>query len=510
MAIYLGLDIGTSTIKSILLDTDLGKIISKADVNTPVQHTNKQQAHHDPDELINAVYKCIRKATQGYEVDGLGISSFAEAGIPLDSSGKPLFPIIAWFDPRSEPQVDAFLQHIPQHEIEFITGQKPGFSFGLFKYLWIKENHPEIIKDMKFWLSTPDYVLYRMTGKMCTDYTQASRTMLFDQNHLTWSETILNKACLEKDALPAVKPSGSIVGTLTQSAAKSTGLPEGIPCCLGGHDHLCGTYASGGYDPSAIIDSSGSSQAIIALTDTYSPSEAIYQHGYVHYHHVTPDQFCIKGGIKAAGKAVQWLVELFKLESIPSITELLENRLSEKATFPLMLPYFQGSGTPHREPFTQAALFGLTVGQSHNDILLALYEGMGFWLRENIDAISLLTKRNYQSIIAIGGTNHNKDLLTAKANITNLPVLIPEIPEPSAVGAALLAAVGCSTYQNHQQAQQSLDYRRTTIKPNTNYTSYYESIYDEVFIPAKSASIELLRNYTQLQHNFLLNKKEDK
>lgn len=491
MAIYLGIDLGTSSIKSVLLDTDVGKIVSSARVDTPIQVQPNQLAHHEPEALVNAVYECIAKTTQGFKIDGLAISSFAEAGIPLDSSGEPIFPIIAWYDPRSEPQLNQFSAQISPETIESITGQKPGFSFGLFKYLWIKENYPEIIKRMRYWLSTPDFILYKLTGKMYTDFTQASRTMLFDQSTLDWSETILTESNLPRAMLPIIKQSGYMIGGLTKTAAQKTGLAEGTLCCLGGHDHLCGTFASGGYDPLTLVDSSGSSQAVIALTDSYTPNQAIFQNGYVHYHHVTPDQYCIKGGIKAAGKALAWLTRLFQWDSIPSITEEINNRFSSVTNIPIMLPYFQGSGTPHRQPFMQASIFRINLEQSADQVLLAFYEGMGYWLRENIENISSILGRHFNSIIAIGGANQNFDFLKIKATITNLPVIHTKIPEPSAVGAALLAAVGCNTFGNHHEAQQSLDYHQTIIEPNQNFTSEYDHMYHDIYQPTKSKTVQM-------------------
>jgi xylulokinase len=491
MSHFLGLDIGTSSIKGVVLDTGSGTLISSAKVETPIQYESPTKAIHDPDALLGAVYACIRQATAGVKVDGLGISCFAEAGIPLDLNRQPLYPIIAWFDQRSQPQVQKVLDCISERELEMITGQKASYSFGLFKYLWLKEHHPDIMAKMQFWLSVPDYLLYQMTGEIFTDYTQASRTMLFDQKLENWSEKILGIAQLTSSMLPKPVPSGTVIGGLRPDAADQTGLPKGLPCCVGGHDHLCGMFASGGISQESLIDSSGSSQAIMALTDTYLPGENLFDQGFVHYHHVVPKQFIIKGGLKAVGKAFQWLTQLFHIEQVPSLASQLEARFSQGHKSPVLLPFFQGTGTPNRMPFAQGALMNLDLSTGPEDILLSFYEGLSFWLKENLDSLSGLTQRDFSSVIAIGGTNQNPDLLQIKANVLNMPLVQPEIPEPSALGAALLAAVGCGVYQDHHEAQQSLSYTERTFTHDRRWAADYEQMYHDLYLPAKAAAITL-------------------
>lgn len=487
MANYLGLDIGTSSIKAVLLDSDLGKIISTAAIKTPLRLLESGQAEHRPQDLVSAVYVCIKQAVGDYPVAGLGISSFAEAGLPLDLNGQPLYPIIAWYDQRSEPQVDCFLQKIPEEEIIQITGQIPGFSFGLFKWLWINEHYPEIAMKTKTWLSVPDYLIYEMTGNKVTDYTQASRTMMFDQNILDWSERILDQAFLNKEMLPKAVPSGTIVGESSRDIANKTGLPMGTPCCVGGHDHLCGAYASGGHDTERLVDSSGSSQAVIALVEGYDPKSECFSYGFVHYHHVLPKYYLIKGGLKAVGKAFNWLKQFLNFDSLPPISDILDDRLRRLSSFPIVLPFFMGSGTPNRAPNLHGAMFDLTLEMTPKHLLLSFYEGMGFWLRDNIETLERLHQKSYREIVAVGGTNQNPDLQKIKANITGKLIKIPTVPESSATGAALLAAVGCGAYPDFHTAQESLAYPYMHVYPESAFCDQYTDLYQKKYLPYKAA-----------------------
>ena len=490
---FLGLDIGTTSIKAILLDSDQGKIISTAHLPTPVKHSGPNQDEHDPQVLYATIAECIKKATSNLPVHALGISSLAEAGLPLDRSGNPLFPIIAWYDSRSQPQADRILGSFSEERLFEITGQKVSYSFGLFKYLWIKENHPDRIRDIACWLSVPDYILFRLSGNKATEYTQASRTLLFDQNKKDWSEELLAYAGLDRSKLPFLMPSGSVMGSITKEASDITGLPVGLPCVLGGHDHLCGAFASGGTRAEKIIDSSGTACAIMALTSQFNSDKQIVESGFVNYIHVVPDLYVIKGGLKAAGKAVDWLASQFGQDNHFDNDQLIKHYEANKNDRPLWLPFFHGSGTPGMEPFNRASLIGLTLEHSREDIAIALYEGLGFWLRENIETIQKITGTQPKDIITIGGTNQNPLMRMVKVSITNYPVTSPIVPESSAVGAALLAAVGTGAVASFQKAPEILNYPAYVIEPDPDWVNRYNSMYEKVYLPAKIRLTEIIK-----------------
>lgn len=490
---FLGLDIGTSNIKAVLLDSDLGKIISIASLPTPIQHSGLNQDEHDPQILFTTIAQCIKKAASNFPVHALGVSSLAEAGIPLDRSGNPLFPIIAWYDTRSQPQADRILKSFSDERLFEITGQKVSYSFGLFKFLWIKENYPDRILDIACWLSLPDYILFRLTGNKATEYTQASRTMLFDQNKRDWSEELLAYAGLDRNMLPALMPPGSLMGTITKEASDLTGLPVGLPCVLGGHDHLCGAFASGGTSVGKFIDSSGTACAVMALTSQFNPDKQIAESGFVNYIHVVQDLYVLKGGLKAAGKAVEWLAFQFGKDRHFDNDILIKHYEASNNDRPVWLPFFNGSGTPGMDPFNRASLIGLTLEHTHEDIAIALCEGLGFWLRENIEAIQKITRTQLNDIIAIGGSNQNPLLRMVKASITNYPVTSPTVPEASAVGAALLAAVGIGAADSFQKAPEILDYPAHVIEPDPARVNRYNSMYERVYLPAKTRLTEIIK-----------------
>jgi len=490
MTCVLGLDIGTTSIKAVLFDVNKGQIISTARKPTPSNHPQPTFTEHDPESLWLCVAECIKEASKGYAVSGVSISSFAEAGLPLDENGNSLYPIIAWYDPRSQPQVDELLDKHSEEQIYQITGQKPGFSFALMKILWLFENFPNIRTKIKYWVSVPDYILFRMTGGKFTDFTQASRTLLFDQSKKTWSHPMLQIAKLDTSMLPEVVPSGTVIGATLKSIADVTSLPASTPCSVGGHDHLCGAFASGGIKPGVFIDSMGTSQAVMAITDKYEVIGVVKDQGYVNYVHILPSLYLLKGGLKVGGKAVEWFKGAFRDIDERSATKL---DLSAVRNKPLWLPFFYGSGTPDRQPTNRAVLFGLNIDHSKEDVYRALMEGFAFWLKENIDALVKITGNTPGKIIAIGGTNQNTLLQKIKASVLNMPLILPSIPEASAVGAALLAAYGCGIVKSYDEAVKLVKYQRKVIEPDSEMVPVFLSRYQNGYIPLRK-SLSALQN----------------
>src|SRR5574338_1556715 len=184
MSLLLGLDIGTTTLKAVLYDSQQGRIVNSAARLTPVQHPKHGWSEHDPELLWQATRDCIREAAGGPPVKGLAICSMAETGVLLDVNNQPLSPMIDWYDRRSEAQAAAIESQISMAELYAITGQRVSPSFAATKILWTKAEYPDLYARARKWLPVPAYLLYRLSGEMAVDYTIAARTLLFDQRRL--------------------------------------------------------------------------------------------------------------------------------------------------------------------------------------------------------------------------------------------------------------------------------------------------------------------------------------
>ncbi len=316
--------------------------------------------------------------------------------------------------------------------------------------------------------------------------------MLLDQTRNDWSADLLDYAGLRHEQLPKLLPSGSVMGYITKDAAELTSLPVGLPCVLGGHDHLCGAFASGGTRIGKVIDSSGTACALLTLTNAFNPQNQVSEAGYVNYPHVVPGLYVLKGGLKAAGRALDWISAQFNQGSFFDNEILTAHYNSNFFNRPLCLPFFHGSGTPDIHPFNRASFIGLSLDHSGEDMAIALFEGLGFWMRENLDSLQSITGRPADELIAIGGTNQNSLLRQVKASITGVKISAPTVPEASAVGASLLAAVGTGSLDTFERAPEILDYPSQLIYPDPVWANRYRDIYEGSYLPAKVSLLNII------------------
>ncbi len=276
MRLLVGLDIGTSRIKAVVYPVTMEGLLYQTSCPTPVSHPGPGLSEHDPEALWHSVVGVLKDVSeQGLKgsITALSVSSMADTGIVLDEEDLPLYPIVAWYDQRCRQQVAWLSQHISASQFHFITGQRFSTSLGISKWMWLRENLPNLDIRKVTWLSVTDYIIYRLTKKKVTDYSIASRMGLFDQRSLSWSEPLLKIVGLPESSLPLARPSSTPIGEITSEARAQTGLPPGTLCVLGGHDHLCAAAAVDSGCPTTLVDSCGTAQSLLVGMETFKPDK---------------------------------------------------------------------------------------------------------------------------------------------------------------------------------------------------------------------------------------------
>ena len=493
MAYFVGIDLGTTNIKAIVYDAAAGKVVDIASRATPVHHPQPGWSEHDPEEIWRAVAFCLRAVIKGRPIAGVGISSLAEAGVAMDEDMSPIYPIIAWFDRRTEKQAAWWEAQLTLDEMHAISGQRVSTSFGVTKWMWIRDNLPGAAGRFRRWLSLPDYILWRLTGELATDYTIASRTLLFDQGNRDWSERMLGLAELKKDQLPPVFAGGTIVGKVSEQAYEITGLLQGTPCVLGGQDHLCGALAAGLYQPGLAIDSSGTAQAVLMLLPKFITSPKMAEQTYACYAYVLPDFYTLKGGLKAAGGAIEWVAKQLAGLS-PGWNRLPYEQLEAlaktgvgKRAGPVWLPHLNGAGSPEGDRDSMGAMVGVNLNHDQGDIFRGFLESLAFCLRKNIEEMVSISGQTVNQLVLVGGGARLGLLSQLKADVLGISVQIPEIPEASATGAALLAGIGTGYFSNPADAVQSLRYDKKHLEPDPDRSRWYDDLYRKVYDPLFAA-----------------------
>ena len=500
--LLLGLDIGTTTIKAAAYDPESGRVVGFAARPTPTDHPAPGLSEHDPEALWEAVCACLRELTaalSGRQIAGLAIASLAESGVPVDAAGQPLCPIIAWYDRRSEPQATWLHQQIDADEMHAITGQRATASFGVCKWLWIRKHWPDAAARMATWLPVPSYLLLRLTGAVATDHSQASRMLTFDQRSRDWSDRICEVAGLRRDQLPPAFPGGTVIGTITAAAASADRVAGRHAVCA--RRTRSSVRGAGGRRVSPrrrgrfIGHGSGGADRRAGLRLHAEDGRGRLCACYAH---VLPDQYILKAGLKAAGGAVEWLARQLAgpgtpLDRLPydELLALAERGVGVRAG-PIWLPHFIDSGTPEGDRHSLAALVGAKIEHDAGDIFRGLLESLAFWLRHNLEDVGdLPIWQPVEEVILLGGTTRLALLSQLKADILGRPVIVPELPEAAAIGAALLAGLGAGVFRSPAEAVGSLRYGRTIIEPDPARVIWYDRLYREAYLPLYDALREV-------------------
>jgi xylulokinase len=346
---------------------------------------------------------------------------------------------------------------------------------------------------MCHWLSIEDFVLWKLSGSFATDYSIASRTMLFDQRKLTWSETLLEHAGLPVAWFPPAFPSGSAIGSVTKEVAEHTGLPLQAIVSTGGHDHLCGALAAGVTRPGQLLESMGTASVLLALSNTFRPSPELLAAGCTSYANVVQHTYANLGTLDFAGGALEWIVTLLYGQAKETVSpEIFAQALREAAEVPpgahgaITIPSFLGSGTPYGQSSARGAMLGLTPSHNRPELVRALMEGLAFWLRDNIAMFyGLGIAPPKPEIAVIGGATQAAPLLQVKADITGCPIKVPQITEAAATGAALLAGMGANIFHSAEEAASSVLHTVQIYEPDTQAVEKYNTIYEHAYLPAR-------------------------
>lgn len=493
-----GIDVGTTNTKVIIFDVETGKALSVGSCRTITQHPTTEWSQYDADELWSSVVRSLRLAIEQCDrpeqIGGISVASMGEAGFPLDAQGNVLHPAIAWYDMRTREQAQWWEDTLGSKQVYVITGQALHPMFGINKLLWLRSHEPEVFQRIDRWLSIEDFVLWKLSGSIATDYSIASRTMVFDQRTLTWSETLLKHAGVAVDWFPPAFPAGTPIGTIKKDVAEVTGLPQHTVVVTGGHDHLCGALAAGVIHPGQFLDSTGTASAIFALSHTFQPEDELFASGFTSYAFVKPDTYVTLGSLNFAGGALEWLVTLlYGQGSRGNISgETYAQALREGAEVPrgsrgaVILPFFLGTGTPCDQESAFAAMLGLVPSHGRMELMRALMEGLSFWLRDNLEALYKLgIVLPHPEIVAIGGATRATELMQIKAEVTGCRIRVPQITEAAATGAALLAGMGVGAFHSSEEAAASLHPIETTYEPASEAKAAYDDIYHHKYLPAR-------------------------
>ena len=442
---FLGLDVGTSGCKAVVFDAS-GQPLASASREYAVISSQPHWAELDSRQVGDACLEVIAEAASQCahdRVQGLGISSQGEAFTLLDGQGNVLANAMVSSDSRAIGQVRVF----PFDAIRLYekTGHTAHPIFSLYKLLWLREECPDLWSKAARILCFEDYIHHRLGLEPAISFSLAARTMLFNVTEKRWDPEILAASGIRAEQFSRPLPPGDVVGTLSGSICEKLNLAPGAIMVTGGHDQVCAALGCGAIRPGIAALGSGTVECIAAAFSEPILTPALRDANLCTYSHAAPGLYATLAYNLSGGNVLRWFRQEWAAREVAAtagtgadVYDLILDLMPEPPTKLMVLPYFTGSGTPHFDNHTPAAILGLRLTTGRGEVLKALLEGLCFELEANLRILGS-SGIAVEEIRATGGGAKYPRWLQLKADVFNRTVRIPKVTEAGCLGAALLA-----------------------------------------------------------------------
>lgn len=480
-------DLGTSGNKAVLYRAD-GTLAASSLYEYETLYPFAGAVEQDPAKWWEAVCRSTKKLLAEANVAGGEIAAVSFSGqmmgcLLVGWSGEPLRNMLIWADTRGTAQ-EAFMKSRMDAERAYrITGHRISASYSAAKLLWVKEHEPELYKKSWKMIHAKDYIIYKLTGNLVSDYSDASGTNLFDLEKKAWSEELLVAYGIPESLLPELHPSTDIAGKVTAEAAALTGLAEGTPVVIGGGDGSCACVGAGVVKEGSAYNVLGSSSWISTASGYPVYDEEMRTFNWVH---LDPELYTPCGTMQAAGYSYSWYRNTLCREEREeakklgiSAYELINEQAAKSrpgAGGLVYLPYLLGERSPRWNADARGSLIGLSVTTSKGDISRAILEGVGYNLKVILDILQ--KKQEIKELILIGGGAKGGLWLRILADIWQKRILVPEyLEEATSMGAAVCAGVGIGLYRDFS-VMEKLNRTKSVVEPNPENRAVYQEMYE--------------------------------
>jgi xylulokinase len=457
-----GVDAGTSRIRAVVFDLR-GRVVAAAAAPTPTRRLGAGQAEHEAEDLWSTTASVLREVTGRLDdparIRGVAVASVGEAGVLLDAAGRPLAPMLAWYDTRPAAILDTLVGRVGFDRLHALTGLCPDPTFSLLKLLWLRLHQPEAWRRGCAWLHVSDFLGWRLCGERASDTSLASRTLAFDLARGSWADALLAELGVPRAWLPPLAGSGDRLGAVTAEAAAATGLPAGCAVGVAGHDHVCGMLAVGADRPGVVLDSMGTAEALTCVIGAPRLDPALGRAGFNQgMIRVAEPVWYVFGGLPTSAACVEWLRAALGEPAPEHATLIAEaRRVPPGSEGLLFLPHLRIGSPPFPDPIARGAFLGLSDRTDRGVLFRAVLEGLA------LDAANLLRVLReefgmpaFDRLIAIGGSTRNELLMSLKASLHAGGLEVADTVEATSLGAAMLAGLAAGLFAGLAEARAAM------------------------------------------------------
>ena len=462
---YLGLDIGTSAVKAVVLNDD-GILIADASAGLKTHQPKPGWSEQNPEDWLSAVKVCCGELSEKLGetwrgMKAIGLSGQMHGAVLLDKSRCPIRPAILWNDSRSVEQSDMINEATTDIETKAGIFAMPGFTAP--KVLWCAQHEPDTHSQIAHILLPKDYIRLALTGELATDMADAAGTLWLDQKNRIWDDELCQASRTDMNWLPRLVEGSEVSGLLGSDIADELGLPAGIPVAGGGGDAAAGALGIGAINKGDAFISLGTSGQLFVSDDIYRPAPETVVHCYAH---CVPDRWFQMACMLNGASPMSWFAEF----TGKPITHLLADA-EAAARSPLFLPYLTGERTPHNDANIRGTFYGLHPDTTPGEAMRAVVEAIAYSFADCYDCLQQ-AGTTLTSVAAIGGGTRSDYVLQTLADVLELPIQRYRGSETGpALGAARLAMVASG---NHQLSEIAIKPEQDQIfEPRSQKNSYH-------------------------------------
>jgi len=511
MEYVIAYDLGTTGNKATLFRVD-GKLFASSFSPYDTFYPDVNWVEQDPEQWWLSVKKTTAELITKAKVDPESIKCVSFSGqmmgvVPIDEEGRVLRRAIIWADQRSVEQAKTLEYSIGNDEVYLITGGRITPTYFGPKVAWIKENEPEIYKRTYKFLFPKDFIVFKLTGRIGTDFSDASMSNIFDMNSKQWSEKLVSALGLDLEKLPTPTASTEIVGTIRPEIALELGLSPKTVVVRGAGDGPSATVGAGIFDSAEAYLYLGSSSWISTCSERpfLDPLARTFNFFYP-----LPGFFCPTGTMQAGGGSYQWIknticdleskvANSLRIDVYSILDDLLDNNPPGSKGL-IFLPYLLGERSPRWNVNARGAFIGLSVVHSKADMLRAVLEGVTMNLKIILDVFEKVAGFKFDRIRLIGGGAKGRNWRQIIADIFGKIVTVPEHPaEATSIGAAITGAVGAGLITAEEARRFVKDV--VVIEPRKEYRKLYDKLYD-VFEKSYQALVTVFDELANLQKSW--------
>ena len=467
--LVLAIDQGTSMTKVVAFDL-AGRPVATVERDTPVRYPAPERAEADPEEWWRVVAASIRQVTAADgtgpdRIRAVGLCGLMHTLVAVDDEGRALHPALLWPDQRCAAQVEDLAVHA--ETVARITGRPLTTMSSLPRLRWLRDHAPEVLDRAGCYLPVKDFLRLRLTGEIATDPHDAAGTGLIDIASGAWSAELLALLGIAPGRMPPIRACDEIAGTVSREAASSTGLRRGTPVVVGTSDWFSTLIGSGCFLPRSTCFYLGSA----GILGSFASADELDRLGETRYF----------GSVTSTGTALRWVRDLlYADEGGAAITYgrlCTEGERSRPGARGLLfLPHMMGERGGVMRPNARGALFGLTLAHDRADIVRAVLEGTAMWLRATAEPY--IDGQPIGDLVALGGGSQSRLWRQICAATFDRPLVVPAHTQCSALGAAMLAAVGTGLRPHGYRAlTQAWSARAAIEEPDLAMSAFYQDLY---------------------------------